>query len=348
MLLILGDARLEFRHFPHLMAEGFGVASCQRGRTAPASTGPQGHDVVAVFRGDQLALMSRMPRLTTPFSLRAFLLLPRRLGVRVLTTGWQRRVLGTQGQSGFQLFDPAQQRCHKRPNRRRHLGVDFRRNEDRLDRRGRHNNLCRRRKRRPCPDQFLAQPAPGLTAHKPGALTTGQGVPQPVVRDVATGQSMTFPPAVGRWASSATRWPFAVARCRLVRSCPPIVVGRWPPAIARCSALTGRPPRAAGTQSSAVSPARPPLRQRPFVIGRPPPVVRCWSRNINTTWPTAKAPGYRAVTPRGVNGCRRCDDVLDVFWRETFLALPPPPPWPARRGCAARLAGQGGGGSLVG
>lgn len=36
-----------------------------------------------------------------------------------------------------------------------------------------------------------------------------------MVRDVAAGQSMTFPPAVGRWASSATRWPFAVARCGL-------------------------------------------------------------------------------------------------------------------------------------
>ena len=159
MLLVFGDDRLNLRQLPHLMPKGFGIGPCQLGRTTPASIGLQGHDVIAVFRGDQLPLMSRMSRLTTPFSLRALFLFPRRLGVRVLTTGRQRGVLRTQGQSGFQLLDPADERCHKSPNRRRHLGVDFRRNDNRLGRRGRHDNLCRHRKRRSCPDQFFSRPS---------------------------------------------------------------------------------------------------------------------------------------------------------------------------------------------
>ena len=69
--------------------------------------------MTAVFGRYQLSLMSPMSRLTASLSLRPLFLFPRRLSMRVLTAGRQRRVLRTQGQSGFQLFDPVDERCHK-------------------------------------------------------------------------------------------------------------------------------------------------------------------------------------------------------------------------------------------
>lgn len=74
--------------------------------------------------------------------------------MRVLRTGWQRRVLRGQGQAGFQLRDSADERSHKGPNCRCHFGLNLRRNGNRLDGDGRHNR-CRLRKRCSSKDPFF-------------------------------------------------------------------------------------------------------------------------------------------------------------------------------------------------
>jgi hypothetical protein len=75
-----------------LMPQGVGIGSGQLGRTPPANLGLQDFQSVAVFRGYQLLLMSRVTRLAAPLPLPAFFLFPRWLRVRVLTTGRQRGV----------------------------------------------------------------------------------------------------------------------------------------------------------------------------------------------------------------------------------------------------------------
>ena len=154
VLLIFGDDRLDLGQFPHLMPKWFRISPCQLRGTASTSCWFQGHDVLALLRGYQLALMSRMAKLTTSLLLRILAFRPWRLSMRMLATGWQRGVLRVQAEPGFQLLDPVDQRLHESANHRSHFRFDFRRNRNPLWFRGRHTP-CRRQKHRSCPDQFL-------------------------------------------------------------------------------------------------------------------------------------------------------------------------------------------------
>jgi hypothetical protein len=99
-----------------------------------------------------------MARLAAAFLLR--LASPRgRLGVRMLRARGQGGVLRVQAQACLQFADPAQQRLNEGADRRRHLGVEFRRDRDRMRLGGRHD-ACRPKKRRLCPDPFSLKTAP--------------------------------------------------------------------------------------------------------------------------------------------------------------------------------------------
>jgi hypothetical protein len=149
--------RLDLGQFPHLMPQGIGIAAGELLAAASAFRRFGRLHVVAVLRGDQRPLMFLVPRLTATFLLRRTLG-QGRFGMGMDAAGRQRGILGCFPPL-LELGYPIQQRHHESPNGRSHLGVKLGRNRDRLVR-GRHD-VCRPRKSRSCPDQFVQKTPPG-------------------------------------------------------------------------------------------------------------------------------------------------------------------------------------------
>ena len=164
MTLVLGHLPLDHGQFPDLMPQRFRVVSRELRSAASAFDRFQRSHIVALVGGNQRSLVFLVAGLPATFLLRlAFRRL--RPGVRMLRTGRQRGVL-RRLPSAFEFFhavfklpDPVQQHLHEGPNGRRHLGFKVGRNRDGLDVQGRHS-VCRPRKARSCPDQFILKNAP--------------------------------------------------------------------------------------------------------------------------------------------------------------------------------------------
>src|SRR6185312_5085012 len=68
--------------------------------------------IVTLFRGKEGPLLPDVPRLPTGFTLRRRLV-PRRLGVRMFGTGWQRGVAWRLVPTRFQLLNPGQEQANE-------------------------------------------------------------------------------------------------------------------------------------------------------------------------------------------------------------------------------------------
>ena len=158
MPLILAHVRLDLGQFPHLMPQRLRVTTRQLLAAAPTFAGLKRLYVVALFGGNQRPLMFRMARLPAA-SLFRLPLLPPRLCVRMLRARRQRGVLRRRSHPRFERRDPIQKLHYEGAHRRRHLGIEFRRNSQFISLGGRHD-LCRRRKPDSCPDQFRPKNAP--------------------------------------------------------------------------------------------------------------------------------------------------------------------------------------------
>ena len=165
MPLVFAHERLDFRQFPHLMPQWFGVVAGQF-FAAPSALGwLERLHVVARFGRNQRPFVFLVARLAAPLSLRLPPLgLWLRLGVRMLRARRQRRVLGIQSALCLKLPNPFQQQFDKRPDRRRHLGLKLRRNRNRdwVDQR---HDASRLLQSTSCPDQSEKKRPQGVNGY---------------------------------------------------------------------------------------------------------------------------------------------------------------------------------------
>src|SRR3990172_6462293 len=92
MTLVFGDVRLDLGKLPDLMPQRLGIAAAEPLTAAAALGRLEFLHLVAVLAGNQRPLVLRVSRLTAPPLLR-LPFLDHRLGVEMLRTGRQRRIL---------------------------------------------------------------------------------------------------------------------------------------------------------------------------------------------------------------------------------------------------------------
>ena len=125
MLLILGHQRLDLRQLPDLMTPWFRIVTLESFATARANARTQRNHLLAFFRRNQHALVTRMSLLPATLEW-GFAFRSVRLRVRVLTAGWQRGILRSQLQQlRFQLLNLGQQQPNNRLCFRRLLRNQF-------------------------------------------------------------------------------------------------------------------------------------------------------------------------------------------------------------------------------
>ena len=108
MKLIFRHEGSDLRHLPDLMPQRLGVISCQSVTTAATGRRLERHHLAAFLGGDQGPFVLGMTGLAASF-LPGRLSRRRGLGMRVLRTGRQRRILRGLVESRFQFLDPRDQ-----------------------------------------------------------------------------------------------------------------------------------------------------------------------------------------------------------------------------------------------
>jgi hypothetical protein len=177
MALIFSHMRLDLGQFPYLMPQRLRVVARELRAATPTFAWLERFHFLAVFRRDQGSLVLFVAWLSATLLVRppSWRL---RSGMGMLGAGRQRRVL-RRLPSAFQFRNSPQQQFHERPHRRRHLGIEFRRNLVRIGS-GRRHGACRRRNRRSCPDQFLREIVSGVSTVTNNTLVLANSCPREV------------------------------------------------------------------------------------------------------------------------------------------------------------------------
>jgi len=136
--LVLGDERLDLWKFEDLVSVWLGIVALKILTATPAMRRFQRDRFGHLFRRNECSLMFGVSFLSAALATGRLAFRFRLFGVRMLAGGRHRRVLRIHPNHPLQFRDfrferlnPRQQNLNKRPHRRRHLRIQFRRNRNR-------------------------------------------------------------------------------------------------------------------------------------------------------------------------------------------------------------------------